>query len=485
MKAKVLLDLFTPKEHLLFEKTVIRLHKRKRLKKLYQVLKKELPPSKEVLYKKVFEVPYEDKKDALLRNELRLLSNAVELFLVQQRELAQINLQQYATKLSLLHIYAERQQWDYFEQLWQRLYKTAVQEQVYQQQIELVQLWLKEKLLIGENSEALFQEIKTQLNITQTAIWARFQEEYYRLRVKQGFVERNLYALNPRYNATLPDYPAPSPMPLPNQPSINFLRLWADSYLLHGSDKIQQLEQALDYEPYLQQHAAYHDLYDDTISIRSNIAIEYFLQKKYAQANVTYQQLLVRIKEFSPNRKSAFLYNYMVNLVCLGSYQKALDLHRDYQETFSENDRVKYRALYFKAWAHILLKQYPQALDVVLKSQPQDRPHQDAIYGRMLLSILYSMLGELEMAERELYNIKQKHQYNALQEPFFVGCAGFFYRLAQVRYLPPSDKKKQKIQLLQAELHEQYGQGDNTTGSTLMLRWFQQVTDKLLGKGME
>ncbi len=174
MKAKVLLDLFTPKEHLLFEKTVIRLHKRKRLKKLYQVLKKELPPSKEVLYKKVFEVPYEDKKDALLRNELRLLSNAVELFLVQQRELAQINLQQYATKLSLLHIYAERQQWDYFEQLWQRLYKTAVQEQDYQQQIELVQLWLKEKLLIGENSEALFQEIKTQLNITQTAIWGLF-----------------------------------------------------------------------------------------------------------------------------------------------------------------------------------------------------------------------------------------------------------------------------------------------------------------------
>ncbi|MFK7796136.1 MAG: hypothetical protein AB8E82_01700 [Aureispira sp.] len=458
---------------------MIKNHKRKSLQKLYKVLKKTHIPDKESLFERVFEAPYKEKKDAILRNELRLLSNAIELFLVQQQQLASINLQQYATKLNLLNIYMERQQWSFFEQLWHRLYKTAVQEHHYEQQIELNQLWVQRKMLQGENSVDAFEALKKHLAQSQLALHAHFQEQYQRLQLKYGFVERNLYALNPRYEAQLP--PPPSVIPaLPNQAVIDYLSLVAESYLLHGNAKIQQLEKALEYQSFLQAQDAYQDLYENTFSIQGNIAIEYFLQKQYTQAHQAYQKLLPQIDSLPKAKKMAILFNYMVNLICLGHYQPALEVYKKNESAFSENTLFKYRSLYFKAWCYILQEDYSQALDLVLACEPQNRPHQDSIYGRILLSILYSMLGELELAERELYNIKQKHQYRALQEPFSMDCAFIFYKLVQVQFLPPSDRKKHKVEKLVQEMHEKYNAEGNTTRSTLMLRWFDQVTARLL-----
>lgn len=480
MKSKELIKILTSKERQLFEQTVIKNHKRKSLKKLYKALKKVHTPEKQQLFEQVFELPYQEKKDAVLRNELRLLSSAIELFLVQQQQLSTINLQDYTTKFSLLQVYAERQEWGYFEQLWQKLYKSAVQEQYYEQQVELLQLWLQQKILTGENDQAWFELLQTQLDKAQMALEAHFQEQFLKLQVKQGFVQRNIYALNPSYVPQLPTVPTSSTA-LPNQEALDYLQLVANSYLLHGAAKIEQLKKALQHQPFLTKHKAYQDLSLDSISVQANMAIEYFLQKDYMTAHDTYLAILPKIETLPPVKSTAILFNYMVNLICLGEYEQALIIYQSNSTSFGDNERFKYRVLYFKAWCHILLGDYEQALDLVLQSQPQNRPHQDGIYGRMLLSILYSMLGDLELAERELYNIKQKHQYSALQEPFFVGCATLFYKLTQLQYLPASEKRTQKIKQLQEEMQEKYGQGDNTTNSTLMLRWFEQVIKGMLG----
>lgn len=481
MKAKSLIKFFTSKERQLFEQTVIKNHKRKSLKKLYKALKKASIPEKEKLFEQVFEQAYEEKKDTVLRNELRLLSNAIELFLVQQQQLKTINLQHYATKFSLLQVYAERQEWGYFEQLWQKLYKTAVQEQQYQQQVELLQLWLEKKMLTGENDQAWFESLEHQIHQAQIALEAQFQEQFLRLQVKQGFVQRNRYALNPNYTPQLPTLPNSS-TPLPNQEALDYLQLVAEGYLLHGSAKIKQLEQALKHQPFLNQYQAYQDLSLDSIAVQANIAIEYFLQKDYATAHANYWALLPQLEALPAVKSIAILFNYLVNLICLGKYEQALEIYEKHQTAFAQNERFKYRVLYFKAWCHILLGDYEQGLDLVLQSQPQNRPHQDGIYGRMLLSILYSMLGELELAERELYNIKQKHHYSALEEPFFVGCATLFHKLTSLQYLPASKKRTQKVKQLQKEMQDNYGAGDNTTNSTLMLRWFEQVMEGILEK---
>ncbi|MGH1337989.1 MAG: hypothetical protein ACRBFS_17845 [Aureispira sp.] len=478
MKAKKLILLFTTKERQLFEQTVIKTHKRKRLKKLYQELKKVHTATKEVLFERVFESPYQETKDASLRNELRLLSNAIELFWVQQRQLATLNLQQYETKFSLLQVYIERGQWSFFDQLWQRVYKTAIQEHQYQQQIELLHLWLQHKMTTGENSIAWLEMLQERLQQAQIAVQALFQEQSQRLQVKQGFVERNLVALNPRYEAQLPALP--NTTILPNQEAIHFLSLVAESYLLYGTQKIEQLEKALEFSPFLKAHQAYQDLYQSTVSVQGNIAIEYFLQKDYVAADAAYTTLLTQIKNLPSPKKTAILFNYMVNLICLGNYQQALTVYEENALAFSENELFKYRVLYFKAWCYILEGAYAEALDLVLESKPQDRPHHDSIYGRILLSILYSMLGELELAERELYNLKQKHQYNPLQEPFSLDCVTLFYKFVQLQFLPPSDKKLQKIEQLRQEMQSRYNQDGNSTRSTLLLRWFEQVTTALL-----
>lgn len=462
------------------EKTVIKTHKRSTIPLLYAQLKKKKVPTKEALFKAVFEGEYTSKGDVKLRNELRLLTQAIEWFLVQRKQQTLLQPTAYEARWLLLQTYKDRGALGRLEQLWNRLYKTAVEERAYEQQVELVNFWFEHRRDTEEPSIGLYDALITLNSQAKTAALAQFQEQYKRLELHRAFLDRSYLAFQNDYQrpASTPAYELKQV--LPNDDVVDYLTLLAESYHHQGERRIELLEQSLTHRSLLERYERYKELATQAIVTRAAIGVEYFLKKDYVQADHHYQQVLPFLERLPQVRKANVYYNYLFNLLCLGQYQAVLDWYAAQGEAVFEGHPFHYRAQYCCAWGNILLGNYEEALDHLLRYNLQERPHNDLVYGRVLLSILYSMQGELELAERELLNLRQKHYYDPFKEPFLVLVARLFHRLSQLLPVPDSKRRRRTAEQLRAEMDAFYVEHGEIS-STLFYQWFIQMIDRILG----
>lgn len=480
MKASTLIQLLTPTERRQLEKTVIKSHKRVGVQKLYQQLKKKPTIEKALLYRAAFDAPYTSKEDIKLRNELRLLSQAIEGFLTKKKQQATLSIQSYAARWALLQLYQDRQAYPLLEQQWNRLYKTAVDQKEYNQQVELIQFWLDYQRTTVEPSLELFETLKAWNQKAQIAALAQFEETHARLNINAAFFERNCLVFAPDHT---PQMPAPlhqRQTPLPNESILHYLEIVAQSYLqVTGEKRIELLQQSFDYLPKIQPYPRYKDLVDRAMLGKASIALEYFLKKDYQQADQYYQEALPALEQLPNERKAAVYFNYLNNLVCLERYQEVLDYYAAEGEALFAGQRFEHRVHYFLAWSHIFLGNYEAALDQLLIPNIYEHAQNDLVYGRILLSILYHMQGDTDLAERELLNLRQKHYYQPFHENTLSEVTRIFHRLVQYHTAPPSAKRTKAVQQLRQEM-EAFYTAHASTSSTLLYRWFTQITQSLL-----
>lgn len=479
MKASILIQLLTPKERRQLEKTVIKSHKRLGVQKLYQQLKKKPVPEKEALHRAVFDLPYTPTGDAKLRNELRLLTQAIEGFLVQQQQAAP-PLNSYAARWALLQLYQERQAVALLEQQWNRLYKTAVDQKEYGQQVELIQFWFDYQRTHVEPSLELFESLKVWNQKAQIAALAQFEETQARLKVNAAFLERNCMVFASDYTPQLPEPLHERRASLPNESILEYLEMVAQSFLqIAGEQRIELLQQSFELLPELRPYPRYQDLVQRAMLGKASIALEYFLKKDYQQADRYYQEALPELDHLAQAQKAAVYFNYLNNLVCLERYQEVLAYCEKEGKALFAGQRFEHRVHYSLAWSHIFLGNYEAALDQLLSQDIQEHAQNDLVYGRILLSILYSMRGDADLAERELLNLRQKHYYSPFNEAALSQVTHMFHRLVQYNISPPSDKRTKVVQQLKRDM-EAFYEANATTSSTLLHRWFTQITNNLL-----
>lgn len=480
MKASRLIQLLTPTERRQLEKTVIKSHKRIGVQKLYQQLKKKPTIEKNLLYRAAFDAPYTSKGDTKLRNELRLLSQAIEGFLIQKQQQTVLPIQSYIARWTLLQLYRDRQVYPLLEQQWNRLYKTAVDQNEYDQQVELIQFWLDYQRTTVEPSLELFETLKVWNQKAQIAALAQFEETHARLNINAAFFERNCSVFAPDYTPKMPPPLHQRQTLLPNEPILHYLETVAQSYLqVTGEKRIELLQQSFDYLPKLQPYPRYQDLIDRAMLGKASIALEYFLKKDYQQADQYYQEALPALEQFPRERKAAVYFNYLNNLVCLERYQEVLDYYQVEGKSLFAGQPIEHRVHYSLAWSHIFLGNYEAALDQLLIPNIYKHAQNDLVYGRILLSILYHMQGDTDLAERELLNLRQKYYYQPFHEKALSEMTRIFHRLVQYYTAPPSAKRAKAVQELHQEMETFYN-AHASTSSTLLYRWFTQITQSIL-----
>lgn len=476
LKTKELLQTLTPKERQLFEKNVIKSHKRISLKKLYQYLKKHDKIEKEVLCPLLFEVTYSTKKDAAIRNELRLLNKEVEHFLAEKEWLKQLSHDPFKVQISLLQVYLDRRQLNLFEQTWKKVYKQAQEERAFEVSIKLTQLFVDYSLAKAENQYDWYLKFNQIILDGLQAIANSAIETYKNLEQKQAFIQRSLLASNPKHNIQLPPTKLHAEVDETTQNYVDYVDCIAKSYLLAGEAKTTKLQQALDSVERILSLKKYAHLKSSIIMIKMSLALEYFLQEKHAEADVLYRKSMTQLDQVHPAARGGILFNYLSNLIFLEAYADAIHCYEQYAHLWEQHPNINYKAKYSLCWAYILSGEYEKPFEILQQYVSKERPENDYTYGKLLLIVTYYVMNDVEIAERELYNFNQNCRYKAPTESAHADFGKLFYRFLQLLHLPEKDKKNAKSQQLHEELQAQ--KIHTLSSSKLFFRWLKEQTKK-------
>jgi len=479
LKTIEILQLMTKSELKHFEKKVMNSHKRSTLKKLYLHLKKHQKVEKETTFVKVFNAPYASKKDALLRNELRLLNRELELFMVEQEWRKKLSINSNETQLSLIRIYLERKEFSLFEQTWRKLYKKTQEERLYSLKVELINLFFEYKTNYSEVNVELYLDLKTILEEALSATVAQMQVDYKELELKDAFVQRTLYGLTGqkyKYQKASTYYHRENQ--LENDDMIAYLDFRIQSYFLSGLEKIEILQKALQYSTILEEkYPKSESLKKSIVTTETTVALEFFILEQYEKADVLYLQVLERDVDFSVAKKGAIYFNYISNLIGLEAYERAIEFYENNEEVCTKSPKVFYRIQYMLCWAYIIKEEYEKPMKMLLGHNIQERPENDFIYARLLLTILYYSTQQMELAEREVYNLIQNHRYKTPKEETFIEYSKLFYQHIQATHVLESDKRNQKLKETQHKLDVMY-RANLTSASTMMYRWLTERNEQ-------
>ncbi len=473
LKTSTLIHSLSKQEQSFLEKNVIKNHKRKTLITLYKTLKKSPAIEKEELYKKVFRENYNNTKDTLLRNELRLLNNAIELFLVKEKRRLTLDLKSLSFQIDLLEIHLAKRNDKLFEQLWRKCYKKATEERFYREKIHLTNLWFEYKSNKEEFEFEIYNELRQTLALGLADTLAEMQEQFKKIEVKYAFTERVMRALNVQYTPSGQPLQYKIHQPLENQDLITYLDQLVANYHLDGLEKIEAGEKALAHADVIYNYTKYEILVESVVLLKANLGLEYFLLRKYEKANHIYLTVLADSHTIPVNKQIAFFYNYFVNLICLDKYEEAIVWKQKNQSNWVNNPATQYRIHLLSCWCYIFQEDYNTPLQLLSDSAIYERPENDFLYAKILLTIINYHQGDLELAERELYNLKQKNRYQRPIEEVYIHYARLLYRHLQALKEINTTKRNRRLDKLAQELDAFYQSELGYNASELYYKWYQ------------
>lgn len=483
MKTKVLIGLLSAKERKVFETTVIKNHKRNSLKKLYQQTKKKTELAKEKLYEQVFGEAFSEKKDALLRNEYRLLNRELELFLMETQWKKEQQLQFYENQLLLLRLYLEREEAGLFEQTWRKLYKKASNERRYAIKIALLQLFFKHQSTGAVLLQDVYEELRNLLKEGLQIISMEAMEQYKQMELNYLFTERVLEAIDEGHSYDLPATILSLnelEVPLENEDVVQCLDAMAKASISVGMERIILYEKALAHAAVLFEYEKYKPLAVKAVLAELTIGLEYFLLKEYDKADAVYTRALQKVNLLPKKSLGGIYYNYFSNLIFKGDYETALNWLNQTTLNWKEDPKTANRWQCLVAWTYILKGDYDTAFEVMQEPIERSEVHVHA-YGRIVLAIIYYLSGEVELAEREVYNMLQSYRYKGAPSEMLNAWAQFFYKHLQYYHLVDQDKRHKKLKSLQEEQDHFYKENWRTA-SHLLFNWLKEQNQRLVTK---
>ncbi len=461
-----------------FETTVIKTHKRDRLIQLYQYLKKHKKLNKEKISIKIFGNKYDSKNDSLLRNELRLLNKELEFFFLEIQWLKEQQERPERAQFLLLQLYQERQQTHLYEQQWRKLYKKAQQEQRYGWKMQLVNSYFDFHTQHTNTEVGFYQELEAIIQEGLEACSAHSQEQHKRLERSFGFIQRNLWALNSGdYNIQQPPQFYKMLVPLENDSLIDFHAITIQaSYYSSGEEKLHLLQQALAQAAALKNYPRYEELGERIQNLQATLALEYYILKRYKEADSIYQELIKPPILGSIRSYIGITFNYFTNLLGLAAYERAIDWYQQQEQRWSTLSLIANKARYMVCWAYHETEQYEEALTLLLHHDIQERSEGEFAYARLLLSITYAALDEQELAEREVYNLLQNTRYKTFKENISIAYSKFIHQYFLALHTLDADKRNSKLEQIRTELEAMY-QANLSFSSTFLYRWLVQHLD--------
>lgn len=449
MRLYDLVKKMTPSEQRGFE-VVINSHKRKRLAELYKILLRRDaeagPPEKKHLFLALYGKGWTKKDDYLLRNEIRLLNDAVEDFLLMRAFEAELKARAPRRNQMMLSIFREKGLARHFESRFKKAFANAKKEQRWGDAAELVDHYrdhvLGEKEASADGFADLFVLQQEQLRLMQKhAI-----EEIRLLEARMSGAMRIVRIV--RKDAEYPDLMAAIDLHDPEltSPYAQYLHFNSQAYRYAGEERIDLLHKCL---------APIEKLVRDrkipaTVFVYGSIALEYFLMGQYAAADEWYAKLVAFTEAEKVPLRMDMVFNYFSNLIKLEKYAEAIRVFERYREITEENMRVHYRFRCLVAMCHIFLGQPAEARRRI-PPDIQQRPEPQYNYFRFIYLLVFYLRGDHEDTLREARNFSQALAKREVHQVDVRRIVQLFRELVQALQAVP-DQRRARLQKLDAKV---------------------------------
>jgi hypothetical protein len=365
---------------------------------------------KEDLFLQLFEKKYTAAKDYLLRNQIRLLNNAIEEFIVKQ-EIQQKENEWLAQKL-LLEFYLRKGNAKLFDEEWQQCYKKAQSGSNNLFLFELLKLrarYVSELLSVNEQHyTALYN---TMVNAA-AAIDNLSMNVQYEYRVYLGFVRRNLQALNVKQTA-VPESAvryAGDVFKLDEATVMNYCKGRTYEPDLAFEDKLVFYKQLI---------ALYASDAKNLALAYGNLGVEYFVRSDFKQAFANYYEAycILRDNNIAYDAKlKGVLFNLISSAVSIGEYQKAIAIYNTHKKTVETQSQLIHNLQRIVAIAYLSVGDYKAAFDC-MPNDINERGKNEYYYYRAVYAMGFLLSKDYTLAVRETENA-----YRALRaNPFENG----------------------------------------------------------------
>ncbi|MCG2614172.1 hypothetical protein LZZ85_07760 [Terrimonas sp. NA20] len=423
--------------------------------KLFNLIR-NLPPkeiTKEYLYKNIYGTNYEPSKDYLLRNELRLLRQKLDKFLLQKSVEELLDTDDVFRQQLQLRAYKHFQLYDLFFESFDKT--AAASEQAFRFGDVLdMQNWYFDLAYQHQFSAVRDYEEKAKFFNSATLKAAEILEKQVSAQENmQGFYK----ALEYYYQKLLGQAPAEQQAPerKATGPATNHTGHPLSTYYHHRSagfytDGKGRLAHFLKAYEALESHD-YRDQYTTDLLVNILLGIGRTLQQlgEFEQAD-TYLSKAINdyAKEIKGLASKDKLYsNYTINLLNIGQYEKAIEVLQQLQKGANEDGYAQYWYTIYRLIASIGLRKTAD-IKQNLPANYTTIPLQHRVYFRIISSIYFYLAGDMEWAYKEAYNLlhtKLAEEYGREQLAVIELLETFFQlgdRHANLKQIPAKESRK-------------------------------------------
>jgi|GEM_PF-948578 len=427
--------------------------------KLFNLIR-SLPPkeiTKEYLYKHLYSKNYEPSKDYLLRNELRLLRQKLDKFLLQKSLEELLDTDEVFRQQMVLRAYKHFQLYELFFESFDKTSSSAEEmfrfgdvlemqnwylDLAYQHQFNAVRDY-EEKARFFKNAAAKASEVLGKQVTAQSRINDFYQAlEHYYMRLLG-------HSPDTKTNAAVPILFDPTKF---EHPLSLYYYHRSRAFYADGRERLAHFLKA--YKA-LQTHPA-KDEYITDLLVNILLGIGRSLQQlgEFEQAD-TYLSKAIHdySKEIKTLASKEKLYaNYIINLLNIGQYEKTIVVLQDIQKSVSDSGYSQYWYSIYKLTAYIGLRKTAE-IKQHLPANYTTIPLQHRVYFRVISGIYFYLTGDIEWAYKEVYNLlhtKLTEEYAREQLAVIELLEAFFQAIdknSNARHLPLKESRKlaQKI----------------------------------------
>jgi len=435
-------------------KKILMQDKRSASLKLFNIIR-SFPPKdipKEQLYKKLYGKNYEPDKDYLLRNELRLLRQKLDRFLLQKSLETLLDEDEVFRQQMTLQAYKHFKLYDLFYDGFEKAATTAEEAFRFGEALEIQNWYLDlayqhqfSAVRDYEEKAAFFKKMAAMTRNTLckqlTAQW-RMGEFYQAL-------ESYYLRLLGQSPVSIPDTPGTVSFELSSFEHALSLYYHHRSLAFYTEGR-NRLAHFLKAYQALQTHAP-RDKHITELLVNVLLGIGRTLQQlgDFEQADIYLNKAINDYsKEMATLASKEKLYaNYLINLLNIGEYEKTIHVLQQLQKEVSDTGYAQYWYNIYKLTAYIGLRKTAE-IRQGLPANYTTIPLQHRVYFRIISSIYFYLTGELEWAYKETYNLlhtKLAEEYGQEQLTVIELLETFFQlidKYSNFRQLPARESKK-------------------------------------------
>jgi hypothetical protein len=389
----------------------IKSHKRESLTKLFHCLAKvkgKEEPDSEAVYMACFGKKYTKANDYLLRNEYRLL---FEWMLTQLSELSSSDIP--VQTIKKLRFLLQNQMHQLFEEELKAEWKSAVQADNSALLLELSDLNIQYHFT-GKSQSLTNAEESKQLSIQRLEILKiNFLREVRKEEIRANVSQRIISAYKPEaqnlQHLTKVDLVALEA----NDLYAQYLSLRSKINFSKGEEKITLLKQVIADEAIIKKYEPQPE--EALCRFWANIAQEYYLLMDFSNAMKYFQLLHPLLHQLPSSIQESVLLNYIMSLMRNENYEEARLLALDNAELLLKSKLLGARAPFLIGVLHLYARDAESANNYV-NLEIKKEGSEFYFLTRLLLSAVYYLRNDLDLALRETINLDQAVNYEMNRE---------------------------------------------------------------------